>query len=87
MFVAVMYQNMEKVKGHECFCQVPSLISFCISVSAGLQTPSLTTDWCCSLQSCSRKEVHVEVSQRGHHTNRNSHVLAKSITKTCQISD
>lgn len=41
-----------------------SLISSCISVSAGLQMPSPTTVLCCSPQSCFRREVHVEVSLR-----------------------
>lgn len=58
---------------HVCLCLSPETFSFiiCAHVSfrcsscvfSGLQTPSLTTDWCCSPRSCFRREGHVEVSQ------------------------
>lgn len=52
-------------------------IILCLS---GLLMPSLTMDWCCSLRSCFRREVHVEVShclqrkQMPSHTQGHTHI-------------
>lgn len=58
----------------------PPLFHSLCPVSSGLQTPSLTTDWCCSPPSCSRREAHVEVSpcsntNRRPHTLKDTHIL------------
>ncbi len=60
--------------------------SSCVSVTSGSRTPSLTTGWCCSLQSCFRREAHVEVSHCSN-TNRRPHTLKDTRTFLIRHTD
>lgn len=51
-------------------CDSPLFHQLSLSLSSGLPTPSLTTGLCCSLRSCFRRVVPVEVSHCSHNSGR-----------------